>query len=292
MQKYSLRDTNYNVTAQSQCLRTWLMSLVYKGLSVSCFNRQLQLWVTIHSPSGERSPQLLAGTDAQGHQQGGRGSLPLGEKRNVLGIETSLQLKTTAVWKGCHLWHNHMNICGLRHFAPVWKEILVSSKGLPHSPRFVNTWVAFSGSETEIRLWTKHTQLAITGKHNRAHTHRGGLCVRKWEGFTSRVKTKQGWGLSPADCFLKCKGANIQEFANVREMSPHLNRFLFPSPLSIPATGLPLNVFTFSSFDCGGIALFYFTRESWIPGLSSCQAELSTPSTGPEKFVTVTVKSW
>lgn len=53
------------------------MSLVYKSLSVSCFNRQLQPQVTQHGPPGRAPPhptpaprQLLAGTDAQGHRQG------------------------------------------------------------------------------------------------------------------------------------------------------------------------------------------------------------------------------
>lgn len=172
-----------------------------------------------------------------------------------------------------------MNICGIWHFAPVWKESLVSSKGLPQSLRFVNTWVAFSVSETEMRLRAKHTKLAV--KHNHAHIEccGGGGCMRKWEGFTSTVKTKQVWSLGLADCFLKCKGANVQKFANVRKMSPLLNTaFLLPSPLSIPATRLPLNVFTFSSFHCSQAALFYFIRESWIPGFSPPQAELKPRS--------------
>lgn len=56
-----------------------------------------------------------------------------------------------------------------------------------------------------------------------------------------------------------------------------------PPPLfvSVPATDLPLNVFTFSSFDCSQSALFYFTRESEIPGFSPSQAELNTAPTGP-----------
>lgn len=45
-------------------------------------------------------------------------------------------------------------------------------------------------------------------------------------------------------------------------MSPHLNTTsILPSPSSILATGLPLNVFTFSSFDCGQTGLFLFHQK-------------------------------
>lgn len=53
-----------------------------------------------------------------------------------------------------------------------------------------------------------------------------------------------------------------------------------PLSVSVPATGLPLNVFTFSSFDCSQSALFYSTRESEIPGFSPSQAELNTAPAG------------
>lgn len=118
-----------NVTAQSRCLRTWLMSLVYKSLSVSCFNGQLQLWVSEHGSLGRdplcsRPLQMLRVTgevvEGASHWVGGES-----------GIETGIRFRTAAVWKSCHLWHDRMDICGLRHFAVVWKEIWLSLKGEP-----------------------------------------------------------------------------------------------------------------------------------------------------------------
>lgn len=62
---------------------------------------------------------------------------PVGENRNVSGTDSeAFSLKAEAEWKGCHLWHDRTNVCGLRHFASVWKEILVSLRGLPRSPCF------------------------------------------------------------------------------------------------------------------------------------------------------------
>ncbi len=63
-------------------------------------------------------------------------------------------------------------------------------------------------------------------------------------------------------------------------MSPHLN--------TIPATALPLSVFTLSSFDCGHTARFYFSR---VPGLSPSEAELNTAPTGLEECFTGTLTS-
>lgn len=63
----------------------------------------------------------------------------------------------------------------------------------------------------------------------------------------------------------------------------HFNTALPALPLlfvSVPATDLPLNVFTFSSFDCSQSTLFYFTGESEIPGFFPTQAELNTAPTG------------
>lgn len=145
-----------------------------------------------------------------------------GKQKYFLNQDWSLQFSAVAVWKGCHLRHNHMNICGLQHFASVWKEILVSLRGLPQSPCFVNTWVAFSVSEIEIKLWT-YRSASNTIAHTR-YTHRGP-CMRKWFHLQNQ---NQGWGLG--DCFLKYEGANVQKFASVWKMSPHLNTVFDPFP--------------------------------------------------------------
>lgn len=67
-----------------------------------------------------------------------------------------------------------MNICGLQHFASVWKEILVSLRRLPQSPHIVNTWLVFSLSEIEIRLCIKHTK-----KHSHSETQ---MCTQYTHG--------------------------------------------------------------------------------------------------------------
>ena len=144
------------------------------------------------------------------------------------------------LWKGCHLWHNHTHICGLQHFASVWKGIFVSLRQLPQSPCFVNTWVAFSVSVTEIRLCRKHK--------NTHSIHRGGLAwgnerVSPPESKPNRVRV---WQI----VFLSAKGQTSKNVPMWGKMSPHLNTASLPSPSSVPATALPLNVFTLSSFDC------------------------------------------
>lgn len=207
------------------------MSLVYKGLSVSCFNGQLQLWVTQHGslgsvPLSSWPGQMLRVTSKVVEQ-----ASHWGKQKCFSNQDWSLQFRTAAVWKSCHLWHNHMNICGFQHFASVWKEIFVSLRRLPQSPCFVNTWVAFSVSETEIRLCTKHTKTKLC-THS-SHTWEGGL-HEEMSRFHPQSQNQTGlgsgvWGL--ADCFLNCKGANVQKFANVWKMSPHLNTVSTPFPL-------------------------------------------------------------
>lgn len=156
---------------------------------------------------------------------------PVGENRNVSGTDSeAFSLKAEAEWKGCHLWHDRTNVCGLRHFASVWKEILVSLRGLPRSPCFHKCMGGIFCAQN-----TQSNTIAHTHTHT-VHTEHE-VCVRKWEGFTSRVKTKQGRGLGLPDCFLKCKGANVQKFANVRKMSPHLNTAALPP--SPPCRFLP-----------------------------------------------------
>lgn len=155
-----------------------------------------------------------------------------GKQKCFSNQDWSLQFRAAAVWKGCHLWHNHTNICGLQHFASVWKGIFVSLRRLPQIPCFVNTWVAFSVSETEIRLCIKHTENIVALKHNCAHTvhkHRGGPCMRKWVGFTPRVKTKQGRGLGVWQIvFLSAK---VQTSRNL----PKCGKCLPISTLSLPS---------------------------------------------------------
>lgn len=171
--------------------------------------------------------------------------------------------------------HEKAAICGVTAWIFVaFDTLLLSGKRfhflqsqLPQWPRLESARVVFSVTDIKNQILHKtHKKLASQKSNTKVHTrstYRGGLCARKWEGFTSGVKTKQGRGLGLADCFLKCKGVNVQKFANVRKKSPHLNTTsLLPSPLSIPATGLPLNVFTLSSFDWSQTALFYFTGES------------------------------
>lgn len=165
------------------------MSLVYKSLSVSCFNRQLPLWVTQHGSLGSIPLSSWLGQMLRVTGKVVEGASRWGKQKCFTNQDWSLQL---AVWRGCHLWHNHMNICGLQHFASVWKDILVSLRGLPQSPRFVNTWVAFSVSETEIRLCTKHTK---TRSHNSAHTvHTEGGLHEEMRGFRLQSQNQRGSG--------------------------------------------------------------------------------------------------
>lgn len=81
------------------------MSLVYKGLSVSCFNRQLQPQVTQHGPLGRVTPPASSSLSALGRDRcsgsparwwrwrlrrlgsGGGGLLPPGCGRSVSEIE-------------------------------------------------------------------------------------------------------------------------------------------------------------------------------------------------------------
>lgn len=181
-----------NVTAQSQCLRTWLMSLAYKSLSVSCFNGQLQLWVSEHGSLG-RDPlcsRLLQMLRVTGEVVEGASHWVGGES----GIETGIRFQTAAVWKSCHLWHDRMDICGLRHFAVVWKEIWLSLKGEPQgNPVFFFSKTHGWHFEIEKSFCMNTRKLAITDDD---------------EHVASNVKTKQVevWDI----VFLSVKGANLK----------------------------------------------------------------------------------
>lgn len=97
------------------------------------------------------------------------------------------------------------------------------------------TWVSFFLCVKIRRERAQNTQ-----KHPNTDTH----TRRKWASFTPRVKTKQApvWGL--ADCFVKCKGPNVQKFAAVWKKSRHLCLFSLPLCQLLNPTPL-LNVFTF-----------------------------------------------
>ncbi len=188
------------------------MSLVYKSLSVSCFNRQLQLWVIQHGSLGSIPLSSWLGQMLRVTSKVVEGASRWGKQKCFTDQDWSLQLKNVAAWKRCHLWLNHMNICGLQHFASVWKDILVSLKGVTTKPMFCEFMggIFCEWNWDKITYKThKNTQSQSNTIAHTQYTQTGGDCMRKWEGFASRVKTKQGWGLGLADCFLKCKGANV-----------------------------------------------------------------------------------
>lgn len=154
----------------------------------------------------------------------------------------------------------------------------------------VTTKPVFSWMYGWYFLCTKHTV-----EHNSAHTQ-----------YTQ--STRCAWGnerVSPPEwkpnrvgvwdgqiVFLSAKVQTSKNLPMWGKCLPISTQRLSPlPPLSIPTTALPLNVFTFSSFDCGQTALFYSTRERRIPGLSPSQAELNTAPTGVEECVTGTLKS-
>lgn len=249
------------------------MSLVYKSLSVSCFNRQLQLWVTQHGslgrdPLSPRPVQMLRVTGEVGegasHWVWGGGNKMFQELRQAFSFKPQLYEKAA--------------ICGMTTWIFVGSDTL-----LPSGKRFYfhqrgnhRARVFFKHMGGILYEWNWNTIMHEMQETLHAHEH------QEMRAFHLQSQNQPGWGLG--HCFLKSNGCKCtNEISSVRKTSPRLyTAFLPPPPLSIPATDLPLNVFTFSSFNCSQTALFYFIWEVWILGFPS-QAELSTALSRPEK---------
>lgn len=118
--------------------------------------------------------------------------------------------------------------------------------------------------------------------HKRTHicTYRGNEQISPPESKPNRAGVWQ---------IVKCKGANVQRFANVCKTSPHLDAASLGHSLPPCQYCLPFNMFTFSSFDFSLSFFFNVTKVKFLAFPS--QAEPNTAPTGFEECVTMTLVS-
>lgn len=86
-----------------------------------------------------------------------------------------------------------MNVCGLRHFASVWKEILVSLRGLPRSPCFHKCMGGIFCAQN-----TQSNTIAHTHTHG---THRARGVHEEMRGFHLQSENQTGSGSGTARLF-------------------------------------------------------------------------------------------
>ena len=124
--------------------------------------------------------------------------LPIRENRNVSRTKTeAFSLIPWLYEKGYHLWHNRMNICGLQHFASVWKDILVSFRGVTTKPLFCMYMGGIFSEWNWDKIMHKTHKNTQSQSNTIVHTQytQRGPCMRKWVVFPLQSWTQNQTGL-------------------------------------------------------------------------------------------------